>query len=188
MEQQEQVNDTKLAVVTQEYDAHRSSQWHAHLSARLMHFKTAANYAAKIIEDSANYTFDAWANPRWSNAFSANLGHLGVYDETGTEVATFSWDRSVYYDAVRGIPQLYAATMYVLTAMNEARARVRAIGQQDMTPAEIEKEFGLSRGTVRKYIFDHREALIETGVVRRADARTLLCKRGWAIHRWGNKS
>lgn len=187
MEQQEQVNDTKLAVVTQEYDAHRSSQWHAHYKKRLMPHKLAANYAAQIIEDPANYTFDAWATPRWSNAF-AKAGGLRIFDETCTEVATFSWNKSVYYDVIQGVPWVYAATMYVLTAMNEARARVRAIGQQEMTPAEIEKEFGLSRGTVRKYIFDHRDELFAARVVRQADARTLLCKRGWAIHRWGNKS
>jgi len=51
--------------------------------------------------------------------------------------------------------------------------------QQAMTPAEIEAEFGLSAGTVRK--------AVERGFrCRRPDERTILIHRYDAETRWGN--
>jgi len=184
MEQQEkQVNNTKLAIMTDDFDVYHESRWYNQFKNRLMHFKAAASYATKVIEDPANYTFNAWAKPMWTN----KVAGIRIHDNVKVEVATFSWDSFQYDTVIEGLGELYAAVMYVFAAMREARANVIAIGQQEMTPAEIEKEFGLKRGVVRKYIFDNRETLERTGVIRQADARTILCKRGWAICRWGNK-
>jgi hypothetical protein len=179
MEQQTKVNNERLAIVTAVYDAHNHREFDYQVK-RLMHFKAAAAYAVKIIEDPKNYWFTAWASPMWNIP-------LSIFDDTGTEIAGFGSKSSKYWTAIESIADLYAAVMYVFAAMREARQRVIAIGQQEMTPAEIEREFGLSRGTVRKYIFDNRQTLEETGVIRQADKRTVLCKRGWAICRWGNK-
>jgi cation transport regulator ChaC len=179
MEQQTKTNNEQLAIVTAEYNPydHRNFDYQVK---RLMHYKAAASYAVKVIEDPKNYWFTAWGSPMWNT-------RIGIYDDTKTEIAGFGNSTSKYWDAIESISSLYAAVMYVFAAMREARQRVIAIGLQEMTPAEIEKEFGLSRGTVRKYIFDNRQALHEVGVIRQADKRTILCKRGWAICRWGNK-
>ncbi len=175
-------NNTQFAIVTTTYNIYNPGEFLSQAN-RLMHFKAAASCAAKIIEDPANYTFDVWGYPKWQRDFEG----VSIYDNTKTEVASFSWGKSAYFDCIEGIAELYNATMYILAVMREARERVIAIGLQEMTPAEIEKEFGLSRGTVRKYIHDNREVLERTQVIRKADARTILCKRGWAICRWGNK-
>ena len=187
MEQQTKANNTQLAVVTREYNVYRPDSWHRHHKARLMHFKAAASYAVKIIEDPTKIKYDAWGNPYWREV-SDDFHGIGIYDDCKYEVALFRWDKSVYFEEIRGIPELYSAVMYVLTAMNNAREKVLADSRRQMTPAEIEKEFRLSRGTVRKYIFDHRQQLESAKVIRQADKRTLLCKRGWAFNRWGDKS
>lgn len=172
-------NNTHFAVVTAEYNVHNHREFDYQV-ARLMHFKAAAAYAVKIIEDSANYYWSAWASPVWKVSPS-------IHDNAKVEIASMGTRGCQYYDGVELIPELYAATMYVVAAMREARQRVITIGQQEMTPAEIENEFGLARGTVRKYIFDNRAALEDIQVIRQADKRTILCKRGWAICRWGQK-
>lgn len=53
-----------------------------------------------------------------------------------------------------------------------------------MTPAEIEKEFNLSSGTVRQYLFQNQD--IDQSLARKADGRTWLINREWAVKRWGN--
>lgn len=174
-------NNTQLSIATIPFDACRPRPFEAQIK-RLMHFKATASYAVKIIEAPQNYTFSAWGSPMWK---PNRVEDIRIHDATGTEVARFSWSGIEYYVDIKWFPELYAAVMYVTAAMREARERVRALGNQEMTPSEIEKEFNLARGTVRKYIHDHREMLMEAGVVRKADQRTLLCKRGWAICRWG---
>lgn len=51
--------------------------------------------------------------------------------------------------------------------------------EQVMTPAEIEAEFGLSKGSVRQYLTRHPE------IGRKADGRTWLITRADAIRIWG---
>lgn len=172
-------NNTMFAIVTVPYDGRRPQKFRAQAD-RLLHYKAIANLAASYIEDPQNYTFTDRAMPTWKE----DNFRLAILDKTQFEVAVYGWGKSFYDTAIEWIPDVYAAAMYVIAAMREAAARVRAIGQQEMTPAEIEREFGLARGTVRKYIFDNRQRLEEKGVIRQADKRTILCKRGWAISRW----
>ena len=172
-------NKQRFAVVTNEFNPCRKNEFMYQLK-RLMHFKAAATYAAKIIRDVQNVSYDGYGNPRWSKQGF----HLSLHDETGYEVATFGW-RGISYDTViEGDAAMWAAVQYVIAAMRNAKRDVLEDARREMTPSEIEKEFGLARGTVRKYINEHKE-LVKIGVVRKADARTWLVKRGWVLYRWG---
>lgn len=178
-------NNTTFAVVTVDYDANRPGHFMAQVK-KQMHYKAAAKYAAQIILDPSNIRFDGWGKPYWNS--NKVPGGIRLYDDVKFEVGGFSWWKGwTYFEPVREIPQMYYALMYVLKAMENARAEVMEMANQEMTPIEIAREFGLSESTVRKYIHQHREWLLENKVVRQADQRTTLCKRGWALNRWGQK-
>ena len=53
-----------------------------------------------------------------------------------------------------------------------------------ITPAEIEKEFNLSSGTVRQYLTRHSSRMIDAGTLRKADRRTWLMLRVEAERIW----
>ena len=52
-----------------------------------------------------------------------------------------------------------------------------------MTPAEIESSFGLSAGTVRQWLNKNTQKL--AGIARKADDRTWILDRDFAIKKWG---
>jgi len=54
-----------------------------------------------------------------------------------------------------------------------------------VTPAEIEKLYDLSPGTVRQYLTRHADELVKRGVLRKADARTWMMLKSTAKDIWG---
>lgn len=58
---------------------------------------------------------------------------------------------------------------------------------QVVTPAEIEDELGLGKGTVRQYLFNHGDEMIKKGEARKADGRTWLLLRSAAYRIWADR-
>lgn len=142
-----------------------------------MQFKAAANYAAQIVRNPANYVFTA-LGVKFDASITIWLGNYAV-----AQMDIFG---KVSYDEVIIGGDEYPAVMYILQAIKNAREEVRAIYNQEMTPTEVESELNLNFGVVRKYIHDNRENLLADRHIRYADRRTVLIKRGVALSRWGH--
>lgn len=174
------MNEPQFAVTTVDYDAYRPRTFETQMKRR-MSFKEAAAYAATAITNPGNISWCSDALPRWFDI------RLAVREtKTGASWVELHHDGEIVYfpDYVFG-EDGYSITMYLVVAMQNAVNEIRQESRREMTPSEIETELGLSRGVVRKYIHGHKVRLLEVGVIRRADGRTWLCKRGWALHVWG---
>lgn len=176
-------NKTQFAATTVPYDAVIRNGFERQLKRR-MDYKDIAKYAASVIRNFDNLRFDGWGKPSWQGL------SLCIRDvQGGVELIRFhSTGQIDYFPDFLLTRDEYAAAMYVIAAMKSARNEIVADSKREMTPAEIEAEFGLNRGVVRKHLHDHRELLVESGVARQADARTWLIKRGYALNKWGARS
>lgn len=141
----------------------------------LHHYKSAANYAAKIITDPKRYYFTFGGDPAWKEG-------LSIFDEHHVMVANGKG-----YDTIITGTTIYPPVMYVLTAINNARRDVRDLGNEWLTMAEAETEYGLKPGTIRQYVNNHRQEMRERKYIKQADGRTVLIKRGIVINRWMQK-
>lgn len=164
-------NPIDLAVFTSDELGGRDQA--GYLRRQLRHFKAAAAKAARIYADPQNFYYASTGEPVWKKTAI-------VLDETMHVVA----EDEGYNSAILGTPA-YPVVMYVLAAGRNAKDSVREAARQEMTPTRIENELGLKPGVVRKYIHDNREKLEDLRVVRYADERTLLMKRGAALNIWG---
>lgn len=150
--------------------------------AKARDYKAIAGIAAKIITTPANYTFESDTTPIWSDE-----AMLTVYDDLGYQLAEMRTDGHVLYAAEIPTTALYGAVMYIVTAIRNAVAKVREVGQTWLSLTEVEATLGLKAGVVRKHINDKQTMLLETGVIRRADQRTWLMKQGYALWFWGKR-
>lgn len=155
------------------------------LAAKRMHYKAAASWIAQAMRNPNHYgyTLDGHVkfNADFMPAIYDNVGTRLVWIKSTTKPATW-----VGEDLAMG-PVEIGQLHYLSQTMLNVLAELRDEGRREATPTEIEKEFGLSAGTVRKYIHDHREHLLKCGAIRQADGRTMLCRHGWAIMQWGRK-
>lgn len=143
-----------------------------------MHFKAAANYAAKVAENRANYRYQA-SGVKWDVDITVCAGTATLVTVSAT--GNVEYDLMVENDKSDSV---YAEIMYIVQSLENAIAGVNAEWGSEATPTEIETLLGLKPGVVRKYIYDHREQLTKLGHVRYADKRTLLVKKGWAYGVW----
>jgi hypothetical protein len=144
-----------------------------------MHYKACAAYCTKAMSDPNNIRYYGDGTPHWTIEKLAVLDHGLELIWLDTHGGKVFYDREVLYG-----PTEVGSVMYIVTAMMNAIHDVKSEANREMTPTEIAKEFGLGASTVRKYIHDHEDDLVALGVIRKADKRTWLCKRGWAINVW----
>lgn len=172
-----QAQNDQLAIIVYTPDIHDIDRF---IDKRLMHFKAAASYAAKIVTDPMNYKFTGRGKPMWKH-------NIEVMDSSHYLVAKMRTFGDVQYDTVIEHSDIYPAVQYVMAAIRNAAAEVTALANQEMTPTEIETELNLTPGVVRKYIHDHRTVLEADRIIRHADKRTVLMRRGFALSRWGRQ-
>lgn len=171
-------NDVRFAVETRIFDGAWPKKMKNGYAARTMPYKACAAYAATVIRNPENYRYNFDGSVRWvvENLEILN-SKMPIIDLGGVGGGVRYYPDYLY-------PEIYGPAMYIVTAMQNAVSEIKAEAAREMTTAEIEAEFGLKRGVVRKYIHDHIENLIEIGAIRKADKRTWLCKRGWAKNVW----
>lgn len=168
-----------VAVATTMYDAMDHKKWDYQVN-RKMTYKGAAAYASTVIKNPANWKYTP-LGVSWRDGLDVTIYHMTYPLVRMLSYGQVEWEQS-FVDATNAGP-----IMYIVAAMRNAVAEVRAEANREMTPAEIELEFGLKRGVVRKAIFDKQDHWIERGCIRKADSRTWLCKRHWALAKWGQK-
>ena len=163
--------DVNLAVLTNKrIDAFLHVD--AQIERGLHHYKAAAGYATKLIEDPNNYYLTSEGVPAWKDGISIfDDHHIMVADGKG-------------YDTIIDGTKVYPAVMYVLAAINNTRNAVRELANEWMTMAEAEFEYDLTPGIIRQYVSRHRERMLAAGHIKQADGRTVLIKRGIVINRW----
>lgn len=149
------------------------------MKAYAVEYKPAASWAARLVLDEQNYNFVGDGMPSWNG--------IDVYDENGYELANMeNSGRLTWNSVVDGMPA-YAEIQYIITAMQNARNQIRATAMEWVTPAQMERELNLKSGTIRQYIFNHRDSLLERNVIQQADERTVLLRRGFALATWGKR-
>jgi|SRR5690554_1796154 len=180
-------NDVKamFSVTTAIYDAYDNHKFE-YETARPMHYKAVASYATKVIKDPANYYYTGNGRPVWHN-----IENLAIHDTVGG-IELIKFDKhggnvNTWIDYVQGHNH-YGPLMYIIRAMENAVSEIKLDAEHEMTPSEIAKEFGLGSSTVRKAIHENEEILTEIGAIRKADGRTWMVKRGYALYKWGGRS
>jgi len=172
-----QTQGIQLAIISDAPDGYGIDRL---IDKRLIPFKAAASYAVKVVTDPANYKFTGHGKPMWKHS-------IEIIDASHYQVAKMQLFGETQWDTVIEHTSIYPAVQYVLASIRNAVSEVTALANQEMAPTEIENELGLNPGVVRKYIHDHREKLEADRIIRHADKRTVLMRRGFVLARWGRQ-
>lgn len=155
-------------------DNYKSMQQHT------VEFKPAASWAARLVLDESNYYFAGDGMPTWNSS-------INIYDEHCYELAQMSLGGKLTWNGVVDGTPMYAEIQYIITAMQNARNQVRTTAMEWVTPAQMERELNLKSGTIRQYLFNHRDTLLERNMIQQADERTVLMRRGFVLATWGKR-
>lgn len=170
---QDKEEDIKFSMVVGMYDVYNPYPTESQRKRRL-HYKSIANKIAHYIANNVQYSGDG--SPTWND-------FVEIYDEIEVIHLEHNGDVGIYKDIV--LPNTIGPIMYIVTAMQRAVNEMKIDANQWMTPSEVEKFCDLKPGVVRKHVFDHRNFVESNNLVKKADGRTLLIKRGYALNRWG---